>query len=185
MQKRRFVTPLNDAYAMARQKKFFFGLCLVTVFIIVIDQVSTVWALDALRHRDLHVIGPITLQLSYNTGVAFSLGQSLGGLIILIVIVILLLGFYILKYATKGLPLIAGGLVLGGALGNLGDRLFRSDGAVVDFIKVGFWPIFNLADASIVIGAILLAISYLKDYKRPEPDRQKSAVTQEGKTSGD
>jgi len=170
---------------MGRQKSFFLRLFIITVLIVAIDQVSTIWALQALGHRDIHIIGPVTLQLSYNTGVAFSLGQSLGGLIILIIIVIMLLVFYILKHATKGLPLIAGGLVLGGALGNLGDRLFRSKGAVVDFIKVGFWPIFNLADASIVIGAALLAVFYLKDYKRSDPGREKSATAQGDKISAD
>ncbi len=52
------------------------------------------------------------------------------------------------------------GLVLGGALGNLIDRLFRSPGPlqghVVDFVSVGWWPVFNVADSSIVCGAILL-----------------------------
>jgi signal peptidase II len=63
---------------------------------------------------------------------------------------------------TQGLPvLLALGLVLGGALGNLGDRLFRGEvllrGEVVDFVKVGIWPVFNLADSCIVVGGLLLA----------------------------
>ena len=53
-------------------------------------------------------------------------------------------------------------VVLGGALGNLSDRLFRGDavfdGEVVDFVKVGIWPVFNLADSCIVVGGVLLAI---------------------------
>ena len=55
---------------------------------------------------------------------------------------------------------VAMGLVLGGALGNLTDRVFRSNGgAVVDFIDPQWWPIFNVADAAVVCGAILLAIT--------------------------
>jgi signal peptidase II len=52
------------------------------------------------------------------------------------------------------------GLILGGALGNLSDRLFRANhGAVVDFVALHFWPTFNVADASIVVGCGLLVIS--------------------------
>jgi signal peptidase II len=59
--------------------------------------------------------------------------------------------------------LVVLGLILGGALGNLTDRLFRGNegllrGEVVDFVKVGIWPVFNLADSCIVVGGVLLAI---------------------------
>ena len=58
---------------------------------------------------------------------------------------------------------VAAGLVAGGALGNLGDRAFRGDdgflhGAVVDFIDLQWWPIFNVADSAIVVGGILLVV---------------------------
>jgi signal peptidase II len=66
---------------------------------------------------------------------------------------------------AQGLPvLLALGLVLGGALGNLADRLFRGDsafsGEVVDFVKVGIWPVFNLADSCIVVGGLLLVLLF-------------------------
>jgi signal peptidase II len=55
------------------------------------------------------------------------------------------------------------GLILGGALGNLSDRLFRGDhGAVVDFVALHFWPTFNVADASIVVGCALLLVSLVR-----------------------
>jgi signal peptidase II len=55
------------------------------------------------------------------------------------------------------------GLILGGALGNLGDRLFRDDhGAVVDFVDLHFWPTFNVADACITVGCLLLVVSLLR-----------------------
>jgi signal peptidase II len=55
------------------------------------------------------------------------------------------------------------GLILGGALGNLCDRLFRGDhGAVVDFVALHFWPTFNVADASIVVGCALLLVSLVR-----------------------
>jgi signal peptidase II len=55
------------------------------------------------------------------------------------------------------------GLIIGGAIGNLADRFFRGDhGAVVDFVALHWWPTFNLADASIVVGCLLLAVSFLR-----------------------
>jgi signal peptidase II len=60
------------------------------------------------------------------------------------------------------------GLILGGALGNLSDRLFRGDhGAVVDFVALHFWPTFNVADASIVVGCGLLLVSLIREPRRP------------------
>jgi signal peptidase II len=54
---------------------------------------------------------------------------------------------------------VAIGLVIGGALGNVGDRLFRdTGGAVVDFVDFGWWPVFNLADSCVTIGAVLLIV---------------------------
>jgi signal peptidase II len=66
--------------------------------------------------------------------------------------------------ATEKAPVaVALGLVLGGAFGNVGDRIFRSPGflrgAVVDFVDVGFWPVFNLADSAITCGCILLLLT--------------------------
>jgi signal peptidase II len=80
----------------------------------------------------------------------------------IVLVVLSVIGIVI--WTTRGLPSISGsiavGLVLGGACGNLSDRLFRGEGgAVVDFIETSFWPTFNVADASIVIGAVLLGIS--------------------------
>jgi signal peptidase II len=68
------------------------------------------------------------------------------------------------------------GLQLGGAMGNLLDRLVHPNGAVVDFIDIGFWPIFNLADLSIVVGVSILAY-YLWD---EENNQQRGGMLQEG-----
>jgi len=65
---------------------------------------------------------------------------------------------------------IALGLLLGGAFGNLGDRVFRSPGllrgAVVDFVDLGFWPVFNLADSAITCGCALLLVTGLPSWRR-------------------
>ena len=59
------------------------------------------------------------------------------------------------------------GLILGGALGNLSDRFFRTGGAVVDFVELHVWPTFNVADACITVGCVLLVLSLLRKPARP------------------
>lgn len=92
-----------------------------------------------------------------NTGAAFGMFQQLGGLFMIVAIVVVA-GIIIFH---NHLPIgnfwvrVSLGLQLGGALGNLVDRITR--GSVVDFVDIGFWPIFNLADLSILLGVTLLA----------------------------
>ena len=106
-----------------------------------------------------------------NTGSAFGLLQGQSGFLMLAsVIGVLAVIFYYRANGRESLLLrIALGLVLGGALGNLADRLFR--GAVVDFIDVqiwpGFhWPAFNIADSSLLIGLTLLAFYVMRQRER-------------------
>ncbi|HEY5272182.1 MAG TPA: signal peptidase II [Acidimicrobiales bacterium] len=141
-----------------RQRTLLTLACAVVV--IAADQVTKDLAVHDLANGPVHVIGPFSFDLSYNTGVAFSIGSGIGLPIVLVVLSVV----GIVIWTTRGLPSITGsiavGLVLGGACGNLSDRLFRGEGgAVVDFIATSFWPTFNVADASIVIGALLLGIS--------------------------
>ena len=106
-----------------------------------------------------------------NTGTAFGLFPNQTA--VLIVASLLAIGFLYYFYRTQALPMLplrlGIGLQLGGAFGNLIDRL--RNGAVVDFIDVGPWPIFNLADSSIVIGiAIVVGVTLLtRDEQRPSP----------------
>ncbi len=129
--------------------------------VFVADQVTKDLAIHDLVNGPVHLIGPFSFNLSYNTGVAFSIGTGLTVPIVLVVVSVV--GMVI--WTTRGLPSVTGsiavGLILGGACGNLSDRLFRgAGGAVVDFIASSFWPTFNVADASVVIGALLLSISF-------------------------
>jgi len=105
--------------------------------------------------------------------VAFSVGTGLTGPIIIIAVA-LVLG---IAWVARGVPTmpaaVAFGLILGGAIGNLADRLFRGHhGAVVDFLYTRFWPTFNVADSCIVVGSFLLAISFARSGRvsgRAEP----------------
>jgi len=103
------------------------------------------------------------LRLTFNTGASFSIFSGGGQILALVSIGVVALIFYILGDASRRIEAVALGLVLGGALGNLSDRVFRGsgllDGAVVDFIDFTFFATFNVADIAINVGVILLFIA--------------------------
>ncbi len=127
---------------------------------VALDQLTKAWALRALADGPISVLGPIRLNLTYNTAGAFGLGGA--AVPFLAVAALGLVVFMASSGATTRRPLlaVAVGLVLGGALGNLADRLFRGEGwlkgAVVDFVDLRVWPVFNLADAAITCGCLVL-----------------------------
>jgi len=124
--------------------------------------------LERLAGREpLHVLGSLQLTLAFNSGVAFSLGQGSGLVIVPIALAVVLVVVYVARSMSGKLAATAVGLVVGGAIGNLVDRLVRGhDGAVVDFIDLQWWPVFNVADAAIVVGGLLLALCSLR---KPAP----------------
>src|SRR5262249_12401379 len=77
-----------------------------------------------------------------------------------VVLIVVMLGLGRRASRTAGWPaVVAMGLLLGGALGNLGDRLFRHHhGSVIDFIDLRWWPVFNVADSALTVGAFLLVL---------------------------
>jgi signal peptidase II len=135
----------------------------VAALVVLVDQLTKSWAVSRLGHGPIHVLGPLDLELQRNTGSAFSLFQ--GQAAVLVVIAVALVGVLLVlagRSPTSGRALVLG-LILGGALGNLSDRLFRGgNGAVIDFIALHFWPTFNVADACIVVGCVLLIVSLLR-----------------------
>jgi signal peptidase II len=151
----------------ARRRLVSIGLLLlVAVAVVVLDQLTKSWALNQLGDSSpRHVIGPTYLVLTFNKGAAFSLGAGAAPIIeavaIALVVGVVALSGRAVKGGTSLAVIIGLGLLLGGALSNLGDRLFRHHhGAVVDFIQlVSWWPTFNIADASITVGAVTLVIA--------------------------
>jgi signal peptidase II len=135
----------------------------VAALVVLVDQLTKSWAVSRLGHGPIHVLGPLDLELQRNTGSAFSLFQ--GQAAVLVVIAVVLVGVLLVlagRSPTSGRAIVLG-LILGGALGNLSDRLFRGgNGAVIDFIALHFWPTFNVADACIVVGCVLLIVSLLR-----------------------
>jgi signal peptidase II len=140
----------------------------VAALVWVADVVTKILAVEHLTDRGPVELIPGVLQLTLtrNSGAAFSIGTGLTAVLTafacVVVIVVLRL---LVKVSSTGWAL-ALGLLLGGALGNLTDRLFRDPapfrGHVVDFLELPHWPVFNLADCSIVAAALLIALLSLR-----------------------
>jgi signal peptidase II len=135
-------------------------LILAAAVVILLDQVTKELALSALADGPVDLIdGAISLRLTFNSGGAFGLLQGLPGFFLiatLIVVVAILLWVRNIEDRRWMIPL---GMVLGGGLGNVVDRVVRDTGGrVVDFIDLHWWPVFNIADASIVTGVGLILL---------------------------
>jgi signal peptidase II len=133
----------------------------LVVAVVVLDQVTKSIAVATLADGPASIIGDdVALQLSRNSGSAFSLFSGMTPLIALIAIVLVVVLARAARRVEGVVPVVALALVLGGAIGNLCDRFFRApgflEGAVVDFVRVGSFPSFNVADSAITIGAVLL-----------------------------
>ncbi len=129
--------------------------------VVVVDQLTKWWALHALRTHTVHVVWTLRFNLTRNTGAAFSMAGGRGALVGLAALVVVGVVVWQGAGVSDRLGAVAVGLVLGGALGNLIDRALRSGGGflgggVVDFIDFQWWPVFNVADSCVVVGAILL-----------------------------
>ena len=131
-------------------------LAAIAVIVTTVDQLTKVWAVTSLESEIIEVVWTLRLRLVHNTGFAFSAGQGLGPVLALAGIVIVGVLWSSRRRVQGPWPTAGLGAIIGGALGNLGDRVFRGDGwgsgGVVDFIDVQWWPIFNIADAGITIG---------------------------------
>lgn len=123
------------------------------------DIASKSWARRGLADREVTVIpGVLRLALSSNTGGAFGFFRSgrfffvAAGLVLLVCVVI-----FARRIHTRT-GAVAGGLIVGGAVANLAERVFAPGGRVTDFIELKYWPTFNVADAAIVVGTLLAAV---------------------------
>lgn len=135
--------------------------------IVVADQATKHWALNRLSGgRTIDLVGSLRFNLTFNTGMAFSRGSGLGPVIGAIAFVVVIVIVLWMRRSARGLAAVSAGLIVGGASGNLVDRLFRGDawlrGAVVDFIDLQWFPVFNVADSAISIGAVLMVFTSLR-----------------------
>jgi len=137
----------------------------IALVVVLVDQLTKHWAVTSLgTQREIHLLWTLQLNLAFNNGMAFGQGQGFGPVIA--VIATLVIVYLLVSLRTEGsrLGTLGMGLLIGGAAGNLIDRLFRGDdgfmqGAVVDFIDLQWFPIFNVADMAINVGAGLLILN--------------------------
>lgn len=151
----------------------------VALAVLLVDQASKTWALHQVPPAPggRHLVGSLWLVLTFNSGAAFSLGRGVTPFVeaIVIVLVVWLVVFSRRAGRDASVPRAVGlGLLLGGAAGNLTDRIFRHDhAAVIDFIDVArfgdrdLWPVFNVADAAIVVGVVVLLLTYRSRPAKP------------------
>jgi len=161
-----------------RRGLFLFGLALL---IIVLDQWSKTWVRANLALNESWMpiawLDPfVTFTHIHNTGVAFGMLQNRGILFVIVnlVVVAAIIAYYWRIESNSWLLRIALALELGGAIGNLIDRLAR--GYVTDFVNVRFFAVFNVADSCITVGAILLGI-YALFLDRDQPEVAAQAIS--------
>lgn len=154
-------------------------LLLAAAAVVGVDQVTKQLALDNLSGGETIAVidGILTFRLAFNSGGAFGVLQGLPGLFLVatfLVVIVILLSVRRLEDPRWVIPL---GMILGGGLGNLYDRLFRDfDGRVVDFINLQVWPIFNVADSAIVTGALLILLLGVRSKDGEEPEVEQPAA---------
>ena len=134
---------------------------------IALDQLSKWWVVSSLGDDTIDLVGSLRLRLAINYGASFSLGTGMGMWIGLLALVVVGALVWQGRSVRTRLGAVALGLIVGGAVGNVLDRAFRSDegffgGGVVDFIDLQWWPVFNIADIGVVCGAILLIVTMLR-----------------------
>jgi len=135
-------------------------VCSIALFVVVLDQLTKLWIRQNFQLGQSIPVIKNALHLTYvtNTGSAFGLFKRINPFFILFsVVVIIAIFYYLRKIAGNEKPLqFAVGLLLGGTIGNLIDRILY--GAVTDFIDFRIWPVFNFADSAVTISVMLLVL---------------------------
>lgn len=136
-------------------------IVLTTALVASIDWATKLLAAVTLDTREIAVGSLVTLRLGHNSGVAFGLGVRIPPALLIGLTAAVTVGLGIAALRGAFSSPTAAGLILGGALGNVADRLVG--GSVVDFIDLGWWPTFNLADVALTIGCAWLLLSSMRE----------------------
>lgn len=139
-----------------------FTVIAVALVVTVVDAATKFWARHTLAGHPEHLAGVFWFRLQYNSGVSFSINSS-GPLVttiatVAVAVIVVLVGIN----ANHGAPAIGFGLLLGGGLANVIDRLAASPHQVTDFIAVSTFPVFNVADMAITVGFVVLMVVALR-----------------------
>jgi signal peptidase II len=164
------LTPLSRASrSFAATPVQWLSLAAIALAAVVADQV-TKHIVDAnlLLGEGVHVVGPFSIRHVQNSGIAFGLFSNATAAVI--VVTALAVGWMLAYFARSGarhpvLP-VALGLVIGGSVSNLADRVRL--GFVTDFLDFRYWPAFNLADSFIVIGVVILLVALVLAEREPK-----------------
>lgn len=155
----------------------------VATAVLVVDVITKVLAVEVLKPGEpVSIIGDtVTWTLVRNSGAAFSMATGYTWVLTLVALGVVAGIVWMGRRLVSTWWAVGLGMILGGALGNLVDRIFRSPGPlrghVVDFLSIGWWPVFNVADPAVVGGAILLVGLSLFGYEfdAPGPNRELNA----------
>jgi signal peptidase II len=155
----------------------------VAAAVLAVDLGSKLLAVRHLSDREpVELLGGLlTLRLVRNPGAAFGMAQGLTIVLTAIAVVVVVVILRMARRLHSAWWAVALGLVLGGAVGNLVDRLFREPapgrGHVVDFLELPRWPVFNLADSAIVAAGVLMVLLSARGvpHDRPREARQRDA----------
>ena len=144
------------------------GPFLAAACVVLVDQLTKVWATEGLADGPVEVIGDtLQFKLTRNPGGAFSIATGMTPVLAVLAAVMTVFIYRVARRTDDRIMAYALAGVLGGALGNLVDRVFRDPGFlrghVVDFIDLSFWPTFNVADCGISIGVVLVLIRGWKE----------------------
>jgi len=145
------------ARSLAAQPVHWVGLAAVAVAAVVADQLTKhVVASEVQLDNEVKVLGPFTIHHVQNSGIAFGLFSSATAAVIVLTLIAIawMIGFFARAGARHPLLPVAVGLLIGGSISNLADRVRL--GHVTDFLDFRYWPAFNLADSFIVIGVAVL-----------------------------
>lgn len=158
----------------------------VAAGVVAVDQLTKWWAVERLSTGScanpetcIELLAGIRLRLVFNTGAAFTTGAGYGPAlaVLAMVMTVVLLAMSARRPDRPGAVLLA--MIAGGAVGNLIDRVFRAgdglfSGAVIDFIDLGWWPVFNLADSAIVVGVVAMVVSTFFEDRSADAHRSSS-----------
>jgi signal peptidase II len=134
----------------------------LAAIVIVADVVTTALAQRLVPARGTHVFGVVWLRLSYNSGVSFSLARNWPSVAEALALAALFVVTVLAFVARRGGPAWGFGLMMGGGFGNLIERFASSHRAVTDFVAVSSFPRFNLADAAVTVGFVIVLVTALR-----------------------
>jgi signal peptidase II len=134
----------------------------VAAAVVAADLLAGWWARAKLAHHGVHVVGAVWLRLGFNGGVAFSIGNRWPAVATMVAYIVVVAVGVVGIFAKPGAPRVGFGLMLGGGIGNILDRLLTHGRGVTDYVAVSSFPRFNVADAAVTVGFVVLILLTLR-----------------------